>query len=181
MIIVCMFVCAYKSVCDCMLMKWECIIILSGYNPFICIIYIDLNICSFCATTIDNLATYMFLHVGKDKPIPNMIRNHLASEPSLLPMLMSTLMNQLLFAAHANHWAVTRPVLSLMLASEQTFTDYENNLIGSQPNAENQTKLKEEFVKLTSDIQRSVDTVNRDRFTQKLTLFRLSVRQFLTL
>lgn len=90
-------------------------------------------------------------------------------------------MNQLLFASHANHWAVTRPILSLMLAQENLFVEYENSLINSQTNQENKIKLKEEFTKLVSDIQRSVDTLNRDRFTQKLTLFRLNVRQFLTL
>lgn len=45
---------------------------------------------------------------------------------------------------------------------------------------ENQEKLQAEFTKLTTDIQRSVETANRDRFTQKLTLFRLNVRVFLT-
>ena len=45
---------------------------------------------------------------------------------------------------------------------------------------ENQEKLKDEFTKLTAEIQRSVETANRDRFTQKLTLFRLNVRVFLT-
>jgi hypothetical protein len=42
-------------------------------------------------------------------------------------------------------------------------------------------KLKDEFTKLTADIQRSVEVTNRDRFTQKLTIFRLNVRQFLAL
>jgi hypothetical protein len=85
----------------------------------------------------------------------------------------------LLLTSHANHWAVTRPILSLMLASEASFAEYQNELVATQT-LENQEKLRDEFAKLTSDIQRSVETANRDRFTQKLTLFRLSVRQFLT-
>ena len=109
-----------------------------------------------------------------------LIRSHIASEPDILHKLMSTLFNLLLFNSHANHWAVTRPILSLMLASEESFTDYQNGLIGTQ-NPENQEKLREEFAKLTTDVQRSVDTANRDRFTQKLTIFRLNVRQFLSL
>lgn len=141
----------------------------------------DPNICSYCSTTIDNLATYMFLNVNKDKPTPRAVRKHIKAEPSLLPMVMTTLMNQLLYASHSNHWAVTRPILSLMLSQEGIFVEYENQLISSQASPENQTKLKEEFAKLVLDIQRSVDTLNRDRFTQKLTLFRLNVRQFLTL
>jgi hypothetical protein len=162
----------------------------------------------------------------------------------VLHLLMSSLFNTLLLTTHANHWAITRPILSLMLASETSFagmmcsrilrnrtehslrldltescammtmgekyrrarmtvqfcladrqrqqmplnlppsptatsTDYQAELVHSQT-PENQEKLKEEFLKLTVDIQRSVETANRDRFTQKLTVFRLNVRQFLS-
>lgn len=102
------------------------------------------------------------------------------SEPELLTILMTALFNALLFGNQANHWAITRPILSLLLASEACFNEYQNQLINSQP-PENQEKLQEEFAKLTADIQRSLETVNRDRFTQKLTVFRLNVRQFLSL
>lgn len=91
---------------------------------------------------------------------------------------MATLFNTLLFAAQANHWAITRPILSLMLTFESSFGTYRDTLLQNQP-PENQPKLLEEFEKLTADIQTSVETSNRDRFTQKLTLFRLNVRQFL--
>lgn len=133
-----------------------------------------------CAGTIDHIATFMFLNFNKEKPTVQMIRAHISSEPDILHKLMATLFNLLLFNAHANHWAVTRPILSLMLASEDSFTDYQANLINTQT-AENQEKLREEFSKLTADVERSVDVPNRDRFTQKLTLFRLGVRQFLSL
>ena len=59
------------------------------------------------------------------------------------------------------------------------FVDYQAELIRTQT-PENQEKLTDEFTKLTADIQRSVETANRDRFTQKLTVFRLNVRLFLT-
>jgi hypothetical protein len=51
----------------------------------------------------------------------SMIRAHIASEPDVLHQLMSSLFNTLLLTSHANHWAVTRPILSLMLASEASF------------------------------------------------------------
>lgn len=133
-----------------------------------------------CASCIDHIATYMFLNQNRDKPTVQLIRAHMQSEPDVLSQLMATLFNSLLFASHANHWAVTRPILSLLLASEASFTEYQNQLVSTQA-AENQEKLREEFAKLTADIQRSVETANRDRFTQKLTMFRLNVRQFLTL
>jgi exportin-7 len=139
-----------------------------------------LSVGALCAGTIDHIATYMFLNHNKEKPTVQMIRAHIASEPDILHKLMATLFNLLLYNSAANHWAITRPILSLLLASEDSFTEYQNSLISTQV-PENQEKLREEFSKLTNDTQRSVDTSNRDRFTQKLTMFRLGVRQFLSL
>jgi len=122
----------------------------------------------------------MFLHQNREKTTAQLIRTHMQSDNEIWHQLMTTLFNSLLYASQANHWAITRPILSILLASESAFTDYQTQLISTQ-SPENQDKLREEFSKLTSDIQRSVETSNRDRFTQKLTMFRLNVRQFLTL
>ncbi len=50
------------------------------------------------------------------------LKAHLAANPNLLSGLLNTLFNILLFdSTHnqtATHWAVTRPILSLMLADE---------------------------------------------------------------
>jgi exportin-7 len=149
-------------------------------NIAIYVIYVELPVCSLCATAIDHLTTYIFLNQRKDNsPTVQMIRTHINYDPDILQQLMTTLFNSMLFASHANLWAITRPILSLMLASEQSFTQYSENLIISQP-IENQAKLREEFDRLTHDVQRSVETSNRDKFTQKLTQFRLNARQFLT-
>lgn len=140
----------------------------------------ELSISAQCASTVDHVATYMFLNQNREKPTAQLIRKHMQSEPDIWHSLLSTLFNSLLYATHANHWAVTRPILSLLLASGTAFADYQAQLINTQ-SPENQEKLKEEFTKLTADIQRSLETTNRDRFTQKLTMFRLNTRQFLTL
>jgi exportin-7 len=135
---------------------------------------------SSCAASIDHLATYMFLNMTKDKSTIRMIRAHLITEPEMLHTLMASLFNTLLFTTNANHWAITRPMLSILLVSEASFNDYQNQLISTQ-STDKQDKLREEFGKLTHEIQRSVDSFNRDKFTQRLTVFRLNVRQFLTL
>lgn len=133
-----------------------------------------------CANAVDHLASYLFLNQNREKPVVSLIRKHVFSDADLLNSLMSTLFNSLLFGTHSTHWAATRPILSLLLANESCYTHYVNYLISTQP-PENQEKLKEEFGRLTADIQRSLETTNRDRFTQKLTVFRLNVRNFLTL
>jgi exportin-7 len=115
-----------------------------------------------------------------EKPTMQLIRGHVASDPEALPQLMSTLFSALLFSSQANQWAITRPILSLLLADESSYTHYQNQLISTQ-SPENQEKLREEFGRLITDVQQSVESANRDKFTQKLTAFRLNVRQFLTI
>ena len=132
-----------------------------------------------CSSTIDHFATYIFLNRNREKPTIQMIRSHLNTDPEVMDQLLASLFNSLLFSNQANQWAITRPILSVILASESSYTKYQAQLIATQ-GAENQAKLNEEFEKLITDIQQSVETTNRDKFTQKLTVFRLNVRNFLT-
>lgn len=62
----------------------------------------------------------------------------------------------------------------------QAFNNYKNQLVESQSTA-NRPLLLEAFTKLLADVQRNLESTNRDRFTQRLTSFRISVRQFLTM
>ena len=73
-----------------------------------------------------------------------------------------------------------RPMLSLMLADEVSFAQYKDHLLSTQ-SPENQIKLNEALSNLLADVSRSLDNANRDRFTQKLTAFRMAARSFLTL
>jgi hypothetical protein len=57
---------------------------------------------------------------------------HLSAQPNLFSSLTSTLFNLLLFGAPQHHWAVIKPMLSLMLASESSFKAYKDHLIATQ-------------------------------------------------
>mmetsp|Transcript_45192 Transcript_45192/g.94800 ORF Transcript_45192/g.94800 Transcript_45192/m.94800 type:complete len:1112 (+) Transcript_45192:332-3667(+) len=140
----------------------------------------DAQISSMCANSIDHLATFYYENSGKDKPEVHNLNKHLSAQPNLFSSLTATLFNLLLFGAPQNHWAVMRPMLSLMLASESSFTSYKDHLMSTQDSS-NQAKLNEAFNKLLADVNRSLESANRDRFTQKLTAFRVSTRSFLTL
>ena len=109
-----------------------------------------------------------------------MVAQHLATRPDLFSTLTTTLFNMLLFGSAQNHWAVMRPMLSLMLASESSFISFKEHLLCTQ-GAENQALLNEAFNKLVSDVKPDLESSNRDRFTQKLTAFRVATRNFLTL
>jgi exportin-7 len=104
----------------------------------------------------------------------------MAAQPNLFSSLTATLFNLLLYGPPQNHWAVMRPMLSLMLANESSFTQYKDHLLSTQ-SPENQVKLNDALNKLLEDVSRSLDNANRDRFTQKLTSFRVTARGFLTL
>mmetsp|Transcript_44324 Transcript_44324/g.106777 ORF Transcript_44324/g.106777 Transcript_44324/m.106777 type:complete len:1120 (+) Transcript_44324:370-3729(+) len=140
----------------------------------------DASISSFCANTVDHMTTYYFNNNGKDKVPMHNLNKHIAAQPNLFSSLTATLFNLLLFGPPQNHWAVMRPMLSLMLASESSFAQYKDHLLSTQ-SPENQGKLNEALTKLLADVNRSLDSANRDRFTQKLTAFRVATRGFLTL
>lgn len=134
-----------------------------------------------CTNTIDHVATYLFLNRNRaNKPTIRQIQAHIASDPEVIPNLLSALFNSLLFNSSINQWPLTRPIFSLVLVNEQAFSDYQNQLVSTQ-NADNQPKLRMEFAKLTDNIQRSLDVTARDKFTQRLTIFRINVRQFMNL
>ena len=73
-----------------------------------------------------------------------------------------------------------RPMLSLMLASKSSFTAYKDHLMSTQDST-NQAKLNNAFNKLLANVSQSLESENSDKFTQKLTAFRVSTRAFLTL
>ena len=66
------------------------------------------------AATIDHLATYYFSNQDKDWPAIHALKAHLSMQPDMLPTLLGVLFNALLFGPAANHWQITRPVLSLI-------------------------------------------------------------------
>jgi exportin-7 len=66
-------------------------------------------------------------------------------------------------------------MLSLILISEQIFSDLKAKILSSQP-ADQHQRLSACFDSLMTDISRGLDSKNRDKFTQNLTLFRHEFR-----
>ena len=138
----------------------------------------DSTVISACTNTIDHLATYVFLNQNRDKPTLHRVQGHINSDKDLITNLLSTLFNSLLFNSSGNQWALTRPIFSIILIAEGAFGDYQNQLLATQ-SLENQIKLVAEFTKLTEGMQRTVEVTARDRFTQRLTVFLMNVRNFM--
>ncbi|XP_010424762.1 PREDICTED: exportin-7-like [Camelina sativa] len=140
---------------------------------------LDTSISSQCAIAVDNLASYYFNNItmGEAPTSPASIRlaQHIADCPSLFPEILKTLFEIVLFEDCGNQWSLSRPMLSLILISEQIFSDLKAKILSSQAVDQHQ-RLSTCFDSLMTDISRGVDSKNRDKFTQNLTLFRHEFR-----
>ena len=141
----------------------------------------DSNVVSTCASTIDHIATFLFLNQNRtNKATVQRVQAHILSDPTIMHTLLSNCFSALLFSKNQSFWPLTRPILSLMLASPDAFTAYHDALAGTQT-VEARAKLASEVETLLAGLQHSLETTHRDKFTQKLTLFRLNVRSFLNI
>ncbi|KAL7225616.1 hypothetical protein ACSBR1_020889 [Camellia fascicularis] len=140
---------------------------------------LDANIISQCASAVDNLATYYFNHitVGESPTTPAALNlaQHVADCPGVFPEILKTLFEIVLFEDCGNQWSLSRPMLSLILISEEMFTNLKAQILASQP-VDQQQRLSLCFDQLMADISRSLETKNRDKFTQNLTRFRNDFR-----
>jgi exportin-7 len=143
---------------------------------------LDTGISTQCASAIDSLAAFYFNNIanitaGDNPPSPaalNLAR-HIGEFPSLFPQILKTLFEIIIFEDAGNQWSLSRPILSLIMISEQMFSDLRAQILASQA-VEQQQRLSQCFDKLMTDVTRSLEPKNRDRFTQNLTTFRHDFR-----
>ncbi|XP_042518350.1 exportin-7 isoform X2 [Macadamia integrifolia] len=140
---------------------------------------LDCNISSQCASAVDSLAAFYFnsITVGETPTSPAAVSlaQHIAECPSLFPEILRTLFEIVIFEDCSNQWSLSRPMLSLILINEQMFTDMKAKILASQP-VDQQQRLSQCFDKLMADVTRSLDSKNKDKFTQNLTIFRHEFR-----
>lgn len=140
---------------------------------------LDTNISAQCASAIDNLAAFYFNNItmgeAPSTPAAISLARHISECPTLFPEILKTLFEIILFEDCSNQWSLSRPMLSLILISEQIFADLKTRILASQP-AEQHQRLAQCFDKLMADVSRCLDSKNRDKFTQNLTVFRVEFR-----
>ncbi|XP_058078819.1 uncharacterized protein LOC131227118 isoform X2 [Magnolia sinica] len=140
---------------------------------------LDSSISSQCAAAVDCLAGFYFnnITVGEPptSPVAMNLARHIVECPSLFPEILKTLFEIVLFEDCGNQWSLSRPMLSLILINEQIFSDLKAQILASQP-ADQRPRLSLCFDKLMADVTRSLDSKNRDKFTQNLTIFRHEFR-----
>lgn len=150
--------------------------LLEGINSY------DLAIAAQCATAVDHLATLYYHEMKKkrDTPIKHALLAHAQANPTMWSTLLASLFDILIYGEATSQWALSRPILSLTLCSEEALNAYQQTLSASQ-SMENQAMIEEAFGALFLDVLPNLEAANRDKFTQRLGQFRNTVRGFLTL
>ncbi|KAJ7516733.1 hypothetical protein O6H91_22G068900 [Diphasiastrum complanatum] len=136
---------------------------------------LDVSISSQCASAVDNLAAFYFNNITSGEAPSSTtainLSRHIAECPTIFPEILKSLFEIVLFEDCANQWSLSRPMLSLILINEQVFSDIKVQIIGTQP-LDQQQRLAGCFDKLMTDVTRTLEPKNRDKFTQNLTMFR---------
>eukprot|EP00210_Caulerpa_lentillifera_P005833 g5577.t1 len=133
----------------------------------------DSNACSQCASAIDHLATYYYNHWVAQTgfiPIPEAaktLNRHIQSWPTLFPTLLKTLVDIALFEESSAMWSLSRPILALIVINDGWFNQIKEDLMTSQTE-EQRKHLNNCFTKLMENVERNLESKNRDRFTHNL-------------
>ncbi|TVU01218.1 hypothetical protein EJB05_53345 [Eragrostis curvula] len=117
-----------------------------------------------------NLDTNTFVHI-----VSSLESGLKGLDTAISTQILKTLFEIILFEDAGNQWSLSRPILSLIMTSEQMFSDLRAHILASQP-VDQQQRLSQCFDKLMADVNRNLEPKNRDRFTQNLTAFRHDFR-----
>ncbi|XP_061360451.1 uncharacterized protein LOC133304431 isoform X2 [Gastrolobium bilobum] len=130
------------------------------------------KISSQCATAIDNLATFYFINVtvreSASSPAARNLAGLISDCPGLFSRILRTLFEVVVLEDRGNQWTLSRAILSLILISEEMFTNVKAQILASYP-PDQQQRLSLCFDKLMADVTLSLDGKNRDKFSQNLT------------
>ncbi|XP_028775804.1 exportin-7-B-like [Neltuma alba] len=132
-------------------------------------------ISSQCASAIDHLATFYFTHVTVAESIASPAALNVAQLISdcsvLFSGMLKTLFEIVLLEDRGNQWSLSRAMLSLILISEEMFTNIKAQILASY-RPDQHERLSSCFEKLMKDVTLSLDSKNRDKFSQNLTRFK---------
>lgn len=127
------------------------------------------------ASAIDQLAAFLFKQSVKPSEEGRMMLKHVQENAELFPSCLEIIFNMIIHVDCTNQWSLSRPLLSLILTNEEAYMRIKTRTIQAQA-PERQGNVGAAFEKLMNDIRRTLESKNRDRFTQQVTQFRLALR-----
>ncbi|CAH9069015.1 unnamed protein product [Cuscuta epithymum] len=140
---------------------------------------LDGNIKTQCASAVDYLATFYFECItsgeSPSSPVTLKLAQHFSDCPNIFLEILKTLFELVLFEDCVNQWSLSRPMLSLILISDEMFSNLRAQITASQQ-VDQQQRLSLCFDKLMADITRSLDPKNREKFSSNIARFRNEFR-----
>lgn len=149
----------------------------------------DAALASQCASALDHVVEFYFNALSNSLKPPEAneaMKQHIASQPELLPTLMHTLLNIILFEDCPNQWSLSRPLLGLVLTCPEQFGVLQQTLSSmAMANCDEAGRLERtqqlgiSFEKLMHDVQPNLEPRNREIFTRNVNTFRTLMKQML--
>lgn len=127
------------------------------------------------ASAIDQLSAFRFKHTMKASEHGRLMQAHVEQSPELFPSCLEIIFNMIVHVDCTNQWSLSRPLLSLILTNRDAFVRIRTRTIQAQP-LDRQPAIEAAFDKLMNDILPTLESKNRDKFTQQVTQFRLALR-----
>merc|ERR1712141_460941 len=145
--------------------------------------FTDTMVCTGCCATLDHIVTYLFKQVmmkgkvrrGQMLPDNDALVQVIKLRPEILQQMLQTVLNIIMFEDCRNQWSMSRPLLGLILLNEDYFQQLRDQVIQRQLSRVQLNKIKN----LMDGIKRELSTLNRDRFTQNLSVFRRDINDSL--
>uniref|UniRef100_A0A7S4KJ54 Importin N-terminal domain-containing protein n=1 Tax=Guillardia theta TaxID=55529 RepID=A0A7S4KJ54_GUITH len=138
----------------------------------------DMSVSSDCAAALYHIAEFRFRASKKDAQALTSLDRHIAERPQMFGQLLALLLEAVVYDDCPNQWALSRPMLALILTNEEAFEHIKLEMCEAQP-PDKKGQMMSAFEKLMNGVQRNLESRNRDRFTQNLTQFRSDVKAFL--
>ncbi|EGD78507.1 hypothetical protein PTSG_09205 [Salpingoeca rosetta] len=135
---------------------------------------ISINSC----TALDSMLTFVYTKsvtrvANKMKPIPEAtaLAQLLASVEDILLEILRDMFHVLMYENCKNQWSMSRPMLPLILFNPQHFQQIKEEAINGTPMSKRDL-VASSFDGLLSEVEESLLVKNRDKFTQKISVFR---------
>ncbi len=95
------------------------------------------------------------------------LQQHEAAHPTALVEMLKAIFQLVAFQNCTRQWSMSRPLLPLILSLTGFWDKWHNQIIAEQP-PQRQQQFRAAFAKLTDQVDRTLATKNRDRFTKQL-------------
>ena len=138
----------------------------------------DSSIINLCAASVDHIATFAFKTAVRGGQASHALRQHLSTVPTVFTTFFVMLLNNVMYRNMTSCWSISRPLLSLLLANENTVMEAQRQILSQQPQTNHQP-FQDAFNRMMADINKTLETTNRDRFSQRVNMFRAEVKQFM--